>query len=252
MNYINIYNNLIARGCNRYRMGIQSSHGMHKHRITPGYMGGEYISENISILTRQEHRIVHKIRYRLWRNWRDNAAAAFLGGKLTDEQVLEIQHNASVAGGRRSGALNRELKRGICGMSPAERSAAGRKGALKLVAEGRGIHGQSKEQLRQNQMKAVAAKNERVLRDPMFKQMLTDNGKKQNKKLTTEARQRGGRTSGKKNAENGHTKKIARLGGLQHKGRKWIINSQGERRRPPIDIALEMIASGQWKFARRK
>jgi len=68
MNLISVYNALIERGKTRKKI---KGDGLHTHRIIPGHSGGEYNSENITFLTPKEHRIIHYIRYRLYRNRAD-------------------------------------------------------------------------------------------------------------------------------------------------------------------------------------
>jgi hypothetical protein len=76
MDYLNIYNNLIERGKSR-----QIEPGLHRHRIIPGHEGGQYIPENISLLTGKEHRIVHRLRWHLFKKIEDKWATRILGGK---------------------------------------------------------------------------------------------------------------------------------------------------------------------------
>lgn len=76
MKYETIYTSIIERGKNRLPFP-----GCHKHRIIPGYKKGKYIDNNITYLTRQEHRIIHAIRFILWGNKADAIACVALGGK---------------------------------------------------------------------------------------------------------------------------------------------------------------------------
>lgn len=78
MNYILIYENIINRGLIRIKT---KNDGLHKHRIIPGFEDGKYVKENICLLTRKEHRIIHKIRYKIYGKWQDLSAYAKLGGK---------------------------------------------------------------------------------------------------------------------------------------------------------------------------
>lgn len=77
MNYQTIYESLIRRGKTRTK---QKRDGLHKHRIVPGYDGGKYIAENITLLTRKEHRLVHLLRYKLFGRYGDAVAYYKLNG----------------------------------------------------------------------------------------------------------------------------------------------------------------------------
>ena len=80
MNLERIYDELIARGRTR-----EKQPHMHRHRIVPGYQGGQYIPENVTLLTRKEHRIVHWILWRLYGNLQDARDVQRLGGPLAPE-----------------------------------------------------------------------------------------------------------------------------------------------------------------------
>lgn len=77
MDYKKIYDHILKRAENRKK---QKRDGLHKHRIVPGFEGGQYISENIVLLTRKEHRIIHKLRYKIFGKWQDIASYLKLGG----------------------------------------------------------------------------------------------------------------------------------------------------------------------------
>lgn len=53
--------------------------GCHKHRILPGYQGGEYVECNVVFLTQREHSIVHFLRWKLYRDLRDKRAYKMIG-----------------------------------------------------------------------------------------------------------------------------------------------------------------------------
>lgn len=139
MNYTKIYIALIERGSKRTR---EKGDGLHKHRILPGYQGGEYIDWNITYLTRKEHRLVHKLRYKIFGDVKEMGAYKQLGGKLTDEQVYEL---ASL-GGKKGSAVGIARKVGIHGMSKDRRSEVGRKSAQEQMAKKLGLHASSLEQ----------------------------------------------------------------------------------------------------------
>jgi hypothetical protein len=77
MNYDLIGQTIINRGKTRTKV---RGDNLHKHRIKPGKEGGTYEESNVTLLTRKEHRIIHKIRYRLYGRRHDLAALTFLGG----------------------------------------------------------------------------------------------------------------------------------------------------------------------------
>lgn len=77
MNLQKIYDNIITNSKNR----IECFESLDKHRIIPGYKGGKYSKNNIALLTRKEHRIIHKIMYVLFGNWQDYQAARILGDR---------------------------------------------------------------------------------------------------------------------------------------------------------------------------
>jgi len=59
------YNELIRRASGR-----DFVKGLHKHRINPGYSGGEYVPGNVLFLTRQEHIQIHRLRHGMLGNHR--------------------------------------------------------------------------------------------------------------------------------------------------------------------------------------
>jgi hypothetical protein len=76
--YIKWYQTIIDRG--KTRTKVQGD-GLHRHRIKPGYEYGQYVKENITLLTRQEHRIIHRIRYKIWQQPADAYAFFKLSGR---------------------------------------------------------------------------------------------------------------------------------------------------------------------------
>lgn len=80
MNLKKIYEILIYRGIQRIK---KKNDGLHRHRIIPGYINGKYTKDNISYLTRKEHRLVHLIRYKLYNHYADYIAYFRLDGKNT-------------------------------------------------------------------------------------------------------------------------------------------------------------------------
>jgi hypothetical protein len=75
MNYLSIYNNILNEGKKRNPFP-----GSHKHHIIPKHLNGTDTSENLVYLVRQEHRIIHAIRFKLWKNKADAIATVALGG----------------------------------------------------------------------------------------------------------------------------------------------------------------------------
>lgn len=63
----------------------------HKHRITPGYMGGTYEDWNIAILSVHEHALAHKWLYMLFGNWQDKLAWEALSGWIGKEEIIRIK-----------------------------------------------------------------------------------------------------------------------------------------------------------------
>ncbi len=92
MDYIMIYNTLIERGKSRAR-----GKGYHRHRIIPGYQGGQYIPENITYLSRQEHRLVHRLRWKIYGNPADMYAYKILEGKNVVNMPLSEEHKRKIS-----------------------------------------------------------------------------------------------------------------------------------------------------------
>jgi hypothetical protein len=81
MNYIKIYNSIIDRASKRNKT---KNDGLHRHRILPGFENGLYEESNICLLTRKEHRIIHKLRWKIYGKWQDLSSYVKLGGKNCD------------------------------------------------------------------------------------------------------------------------------------------------------------------------
>lgn len=125
MKYALIEKFLIERGKGRTK---QRRDGLHAHRILPGHEGGTYSSDNIAYLTRQEHRIVHKIRYRLYGFKGDKIAAAWLSGKLSDDEVEKLKLEGAKRGGQIAAAKHKQLKIGLFGLTSERKSEIGKIG----------------------------------------------------------------------------------------------------------------------------
>lgn len=249
MNYFRIMMIIIERGKTRTK---EKGDGLHRHRIVPGYEGGTYSPENVTLLTRREHRIVHRLRWMIQQNQGDIWAATRLGGKLTDKEVERLKRVGSSLGGKITVGKMKSEGRGLFGLSPERKSEIGRKGGSRSKELNVGIFAMSKERLQDAQKKATETRNARLENDPEFRQKISDNGKLLAAKyLTHEVCSRGGKTCGEKNVESGHLKNISAMGGAAHRGRKQIVNSEGIVKRPRLEIAEGMVNSGEWKYLKK-
>ncbi len=122
MNLATVHDQIVNRGKCRPK-----SFGLHQHRIVPGFQDGEYTDTNVTLLTRKEHRLVHRIRYKLHGHWEDLSAAKLLDMKVSDSEAAMILLEAAKAGGRVTGILNKINKTGVCGRSKEKMSADGKK-----------------------------------------------------------------------------------------------------------------------------
>jgi hypothetical protein len=87
--YQKIYNNIcINKSQLKEQYGYGS--GLHRHRIIPGHMGGEYVDENITYLTVREHIIAHYLLWKIHKNVNDLRSMNMLGAKLTHKQRVVI------------------------------------------------------------------------------------------------------------------------------------------------------------------
>lgn len=81
MKYTKIYESIIDRASKRIKT---KNDGLHRHRILPGFENGLYEESNICLLTRKEHRIIHKLRWKIYGKWQDLSSYIKLGGKNCD------------------------------------------------------------------------------------------------------------------------------------------------------------------------
>lgn len=124
MDYFTIYEKILMRGKARTKV---SGDFLHKHRIIPGHEGGTYDEDNISFLTRKEHRIVHKLRYILYGRTADKIACSWLSSKLSDDEINELKRQGAIKGGKKTGAFIRDNKIGIFSRSKEQMSQDGQK-----------------------------------------------------------------------------------------------------------------------------
>lgn len=127
-----ILDRLLTRGQTRVKV---RGDFLHKHRIIPGFEGGTYNPSNISLLTRKEHRIVHKIRWKLYGHVSDKIASNWLSSKLTEEDVNRLVLEGAKLGGKITSAKMKENKAGIFGRSKEKMSEDGRKAQAALVVK---------------------------------------------------------------------------------------------------------------------
>lgn len=150
MDYLSIHDNIINRAKNRIY-----SEGYESHHILPKCEGGSQNSEQV-FLTQKEHRIVHKLRYKitgvignflaynLMRYGREKMSEmikeiSILGGrahhssyKLRDyDSYIQRQKIAGINGGNKC----KKSKIGFFNLSPEEMSEARKKGREKIVTE---------------------------------------------------------------------------------------------------------------------
>ncbi len=111
----------------------------HKHRIVPGYEGGEYVASNIAYLTRAEHIEVHRLRFALFGNYRDLLACKLLGEKLSDEEWKLCARNGGLAAGK----MQAQNRTGVCGRSKEQMSRDGRKSSAAISKETRSRGGKT-------------------------------------------------------------------------------------------------------------
>lgn len=216
MNYEKIYFNLIERGKTRIK---NKNDGLHKHRIIPGYENGKYNLDNVTFLTQKEHRIVHKLRYKLFKNPKDLWASSYMKTKLTKKELTAL------------------------------RSKIGKIGGKACFEKKVGCHKLTAEQHRKNQLKGIQKRIQKMNTNADYMKKQIENGKKAVKNISLEKKKQGGKTAGEKNKNSGHCKKIAHLGGAAHKGRKKIINIKtGKIKRPNLEISELLVSSGEWKY----
>lgn len=64
--------------------------GLHRHRIVPGHIGGEYTEDNITYLTVREHIIAHYLLWKIYRSPDDLRSMKMLGANLSHEQRVIV------------------------------------------------------------------------------------------------------------------------------------------------------------------
>jgi len=84
---------------------------IHKHRIIPGYEGGEYVEGNVVNLTLTQHVMWHYAEWLRKQNWQDRVAYKFLSGQMT---MSEAQQIAITEGAKKGGEVTKTRKVGIC------------------------------------------------------------------------------------------------------------------------------------------
>ena len=94
---------------------------IHKHRIVPGYEGGQYVEGNVVSLTLTQHVMWHFAEWTRKENWQDRVAYKFLSGQITMGEAQEI---AVIEGAKKGGEITKAKGTGICDPSIA---ALGRK-----------------------------------------------------------------------------------------------------------------------------
>ena len=62
----------------------------HKHRIIPGYEGGEYVDGNVILLSPVQHAMWHFAEWQRKRKWEDHAAWKALAGLASQEEIIAI------------------------------------------------------------------------------------------------------------------------------------------------------------------
>lgn len=78
----------------------------HKHRIIPGYEGGEYTKGNVIELTITQHVMWHYAEWTRKRNLEDFVAWNMLSGQCGKEEVIRARLSlAGKAGGKKTGEL---------------------------------------------------------------------------------------------------------------------------------------------------
>lgn len=167
MNYTKIYIALLNRGAKRT---YQKGQGLHGHHVVPYFQWKNSDNNELVYLTPKEHRLVHKLRYKLFCDPRDMFSYAKLGGMLTYEHYSMMGRMGGPKGGRIGGkkgaATQIANKIGIHGLSKERHSEIGRMGGLiggrVNVKNKRGFFGVSKEQDRKNrQLGGIAAAKDR-------------------------------------------------------------------------------------------
>lgn len=165
------HDELVNQACPR---GQETKRGYHKHRIVPGYQGGEYSDGNVVLLTRTEHIEIHLLRWVMFDNHRDLLACKLLGENLSDVEWLTCARR----GGAAAGTILRDTGRGVCGRSKEKMSSDAKKAnaampmsarivggkisGARLKLHGLGIFAISKEQNSLNGKKGGAISGRRI------------------------------------------------------------------------------------------
>ena len=176
---------------------------MHKHRILPGHMGGEYVPGNTITVeitacnkTTANHIMWHFANWQLYGLVQDELAYKGLSGFYNKEDIVAQQLSAAgKKGGKIGGAKTKELRVGF--FAPGVQSKGGKVGGTKTKELGVGIHGR-----------------------PLDKH-LSDSRK-------------GGLNQGRKNAMSGHMKAIAHLSPERNKVRACCLKCGHETTRPAL------------------
>jgi hypothetical protein len=82
---------------------------IHKHRIKPGYEGGEYVEGNVIKLTITQHAMWHFAEWQRKGNWQDRVAWQCLSGAISQEEVvIAVLSGAGKKGGQRVLELHKD------------------------------------------------------------------------------------------------------------------------------------------------
>ena len=84
---------------------------IHKHRIIPGYEGGEYAEGNVVKLTLTQHTMWHYAEWTRKGNIQDWVAYKTLSGQLSAGEANEIMVKA---GAKKGGEITKRNQKGIC------------------------------------------------------------------------------------------------------------------------------------------
>jgi hypothetical protein len=85
MDYFNLYAKLLEKSLGRTK---QPNDGLEKHRILPGHQGGTYDINNVALLTFNEHRLAHKLLFKMYSNIGDLCAANLMSSNLKDKRLV--------------------------------------------------------------------------------------------------------------------------------------------------------------------
>lgn len=94
--------------------------GFHIHRVTPGYLGGEYIIGNMIALYHDDHVLIHRYRWLKYRDKRDYVAYKMLQERRGLTSYERSSLGGSVSGKFRDSEFQREQGRkgGKAGLGP--------------------------------------------------------------------------------------------------------------------------------------